>query len=124
MLMVDDFTYAPYDGSREADELLGYNVYRDNVRINAELLTANRFIDTEAGHDGAVYTVTAVYGSGESAYSNEATLTTTGIVRPDADIPAVEGARYGIDGRRLNKPERGINIVRMSDGSIRKVVVR
>ena len=124
MLMVDDFTYAPYDGSREADELLGYNVYRDNVRINAGLLTANRFTDMEAGHDDAVYTVTAVYGSGESAYSNEAVLTTTGVVRPDTDTPAVEDARYGIDGRRLNKPERGINIVRMSDGSIRKVVVR
>lgn len=124
MLMVDDFTYAPYDGSREADELLGYNVYRDNVRINAGLLTANRFTDMEAGHDDAVYTVTAVYGSGESAYSNEAVLTTTGVVRPDTDTPAVEDARYGIDGRRLNKPERGINIVRMSDGSICKVVVR
>ena len=68
--------------------------------------------------------MTAVYGSGESAYSNEAVLTTTGVVRPDTDTPAVEDARYSIDGRLLDKPERGINIVRMSDGSIRKVVVR
>lgn len=37
---------------------------------------------------------------------------------------ATEVARYAVDGRRLATPERGINIVHMSDGSIRKVVVR
>lgn len=124
MLMIDDFTYAPYDGSQEAAELLGYNVYRDNVKINTELVTTNKFTDTEAGHSEAVYTVTAVYDSGESAYSNEAVLTTTGISRPDADATATESARYAIDGRRLDAPERGVNIVRMTDGKVRKVIVR
>lgn len=124
MLMIDDFTYAPYDGSQEAAELLGYNVYRDNVKINTELVTTNKFTDTEAGHSEAVYTVTAVYDSGESAYSNEAVLTTTGISRPDADATTTESARYAIDGRRLDAPERGVNIVRMTDGKVRKVIVR
>ena len=80
--------------------------------------------DTEAGHSEAVYTVTAVYDSSESAYSNEAVLTTTGISRPDADATATESARYAIDGRRLDAPERGVNIVRMTDGKVRKVIVR
>lgn len=35
-----------------------------------------------------------------------------------------ELARYSADGRRLDRPVKGMNIVRMSDGSIRKVLVR
>ena len=31
---------------------------------------------------------------------------------------------YSVDGKRLDKPEKGLNIIRMSDGTIRKVVVR
>lgn len=37
---------------------------------------------------------------------------------------ATETARYGIDGRKLAKPARGINIIRMSDGTARKVINR
>lgn len=46
------------------------------------------------------------------------------------DIDAVEGAkaeevgRYTFDGKMLNAPQRGINIIRMSDGTIKKVIVR
>lgn len=46
------------------------------------------------------------------------------------DIEAVEGAkaeetgRYTLDGKMLNAPQRGINIIRMSDGTIKKVIVR
>lgn len=46
------------------------------------------------------------------------------------DIEAVEGAkaeetgRYTFDGKMLNAPQRGINIIRMSDGTIKKVIVR
>lgn len=37
---------------------------------------------------------------------------------------ASENARYTIDGRQISAPQRGLNIVRMNDGSIRKVVVK
>lgn len=46
------------------------------------------------------------------------------------DIDAVEGTkaeetgRYTLDGKMLNAPQRGINIIRMSDGTIKKVIVR
>ena len=40
------------------------------------------------------------------------------------DENVVEAARYTIDGRLINTPEKGINIVKYSDGSVRKVVVR
>lgn len=36
---------------------------------------------------------------------------------------ATEVARYSIDGRRLSAPTRGINIIKMSDGTTRKVIV-
>ena len=37
---------------------------------------------------------------------------------------AVEVARYSLDGRLLAEPERGVNIVKMSDGTARKVIVK
>lgn len=39
----------------------------------------------------------------------------------DADVHEV--ARYAADGRRISKPQQGVNIVRYSDGTTRKVVV-
>lgn len=35
-----------------------------------------------------------------------------------------EAARYTLDGRQISAPQHGINIVRMSDGSVRKVLVK
>lgn len=35
-----------------------------------------------------------------------------------------EVARYSLDGRQLSRPEKGINIIKMSDGSTRKVIVK
>ena len=36
----------------------------------------------------------------------------------------VEVARYSIDGRLLTEPERGVNIVKMSDGTAHKEIVK
>lgn len=68
--------------------------------------------------------MTAVYDSGESCLSNEAMLTPTGIDQTGSDATATETGRYAIDGRRLTSPERGVNIVRMSDGKVRKIIVK
>ena len=35
-----------------------------------------------------------------------------------------EVARYTIDGKRISQPQKGINIVKMSDGKVHKIVVR
>ena len=43
-------------------------------------------------------------------------------VRP-VDV-ATETERYSIGGIRIDKPERGLNVVRMSDGTVRKVMVK
>lgn len=40
------------------------------------------------------------------------------------DNNVVELSRYSLDGRKLTIPSKGINIIRMSDGSVKKVIVR
>jgi hypothetical protein len=32
--------------------------------------------------------------------------------------------RYTIDGKRINQPQRGLNLIKMSDGTVKKVVVK
>ena len=34
------------------------------------------------------------------------------------------GTVYDITGRKLSQPQRGLNILRMSDGSVKKVMVK
>lgn len=50
--------------------------------------------------------------------------TETAINDAAADAVAVEVARYAVDGTQLAAPQKGVNIVRMSDGTTRKVVVK
>lgn len=48
----------------------------------------------------------------------------TGISNVENTSNVYEVARYTVDGKRIAAPQKGINIVRMSDGSTRKVVVK
>jgi hypothetical protein len=48
----------------------------------------------------------------------------TGIEGVAIEGNATEVARYDIHGRRLTKPAIGINIIKMSDGSVKKVIVK
>lgn len=49
----------------------------------------------------------------------------TSITSPlDTNVSGKVKARYTIDGRQIAAPQRGINILRMDDGSIRKVMVK
>ncbi len=61
-------------------ELLGYNVYRDDVQINANIVEVTEYNDPEpsiATHD---YFVTAVYDGGESDPSNIVSVVVTDIM--------------------------------------------
>ena len=49
---------------------------------------------------------------------------TAGITSRAAASAATPAARYSLDGRRMEAPRRGVNIVRMSDGTVRKVLVK
>jgi hypothetical protein len=37
---------------------------------------------------------------------------------------ATEAARYTLDGRQVSAAQRGLNIIRLSDGTVRKVIVK
>lgn len=43
---------------------------------------------------------------------------------PNTSSSATESARYSTDGTRLASPQKGINIIRMSDGTVKKVLVK
>ena len=91
---------------------------------------------------GAYFPVTLHVPSGAAeAYTNEwvnggafvvpANVTVTedepvtdGISKTAAISGAEEVARYSINGTRISSPVRGINIIKMSDGSVRKVNVK
>lgn len=77
MLMVDDVTYipAPLDLT-----IAGYNVYRDGVKLNADLVEATAYTDSNVADGEHNYGVTVVYDKGESAISNVVTVSVaTGI---------------------------------------------
>ena len=48
----------------------------------------------------------------------------SGIDGVNTDCDDVEVARYTIDGKRLLAPEKGINIIKKSNGNTEKVLVR
>ena len=74
------------------------------------------------------YVAFVTTSEGETFYGEPQTFSTS--VDPDgvegvrASEEAVEVARYDIQGRRIAGPQKGINIVRYSDGSSRKVLVK
>lgn len=50
---------------------------------------------------------------------------TTGIKGvPNTSSSATEVSRHSTDGTRLSAPQKGINIIRMSDGTVKKVLVK
>ena len=50
-------------------------------------------------------------------------MDTTGIDDVKADDNAVEVARYNVHGAKLSAPQKGINIIKMSNGAVKKVIV-
>ena len=73
-LMIDDISYAPATLSPISLEIVGYNVYRDQARVNQELVNNTYFYDTEASNGDHDYNVTCVYKVGESGPSECASI--------------------------------------------------
>ena len=48
----------------------------------------------------------------------------TGISTVDETANAKAESFYSLDGKRLSAPAKGLNIVKMSDGSVKKIIVR
>ena len=71
----------------------------------------------------AIITAKALDGSGVSA-SCVVTVGVGGVEGVEMDNNAIEVARYDIHGRLLSEPTPGINIVKMSNGTTRKEIVK
>lgn len=63
-------------------------------------------------------------GISTTATVNVTVTQATGITDTQTSADVREVARYTIDGKRINQPQRGINIVKYSDGTVKKVVVK
>lgn len=48
----------------------------------------------------------------------------TGIQSPKDSFNVTETQRYTIGGQSINNPQRGLNIIKMSDGKTKKVMVK
>ena len=60
---------------------LGYNIYKDNIKINASLIISQWFADVCASSGQYTYCVTSVYAQGESAKScKDATVIALGVI--------------------------------------------
>ena len=118
-LLIDDLTYTPADNYQDLT-LLGYNVYRNGVKINKELLKDVNFTDTPEEDGDYLYNVTTVFAEGESRYSNTVRVTgyhssvegvsagsnvTVTVNGHDIVVKGAEGSTvslYGTDGRLLD----------------------
>ena len=63
-------------------------------------------------------------GISTTATVNVTVTQATGITGTQTSADVHEIARFTIDGKRINQPQRGINIVKYSDGTVKKVIVK
>ncbi len=91
MLMIDDVTYETGIDFKDLS-IVGYNVYRNAVKVNAEPEAECEYLDAEAVAQNNEYAVTAVYTVGESKASDKIMVTTTGIDNVLAGVEIVAEA--------------------------------
>lgn len=94
MLRIDDVEFTKLDGF--SGQLLGYNVYRDGVKLNDAPVAETSFLDTEADNAAHTYHVTAVYDKGESELSEPVAIDQSGV---DAILAA--GLKVAVEGRDI-----------------------
>ena len=142
MIMIDDVTFTPA-GAAANLSIVGYDIYRNGEKINAEPVAECEFTDA-AGKAGDLYQVVVIYNKGLSAGSNEAaaesalneiaagvkvataqgTIIITGAEGLDVTIVAVDGKvlHSGI-GDATVSVETGVYVVKAGE-KIVKVLVK
>lgn len=77
-VLVDDITFIPAESVPEEINLQGYNIYRNGIKINEELVQNNEYTDENVTNgQNYVYQITAVWDKGESGLSNAVNITAT-----------------------------------------------
>lgn len=127
VFMVDDFRFVPASARNLMDELalVGYNVYRDNQRINKEPVEEPEFTDKGVSAGDHRYSVTAVYLQGESRLGNdvEVSIEGSGIIAVEAAENA-EAQYYGLSGIRVDNPEKGSVYIVVRGGKASKEIFK
>lgn len=115
LFMIDDITY-----TIKNLKVLKYNIYRDGTLLTST--TAPTYVDNSAGTADHLYQVTTVYEGNLESLPVTVKGGTSGIVTINGQgTNAVQGF-YTIDGKKLQQPIKGINLVKMQDGSVKKIV--
>ena len=96
------------------------------VNAQGNIMTATlKDLEYETTYNYVAFVTTS---EGETFYGEMRTFSTSadpdGIEGVEASEDAVEVARYDLQGRKIAEPQKGINIIRYSDGSTRKVMVK
>jgi len=96
------------------------------VEASGQVMTAELTgLDYESSYSYVAFMTTTegqtFYGEVQSFQTG---VDTSGIDSPTTAEEAYEVARYDVKGRRISTPQRGLNILRLSDGSVRKVMVK
>lgn len=116
--MIDDVTYAPakFDGVA-----VGYNIYRDGVRLNDAPVEATSFVDEAPEAPAHRYGVTTVYDLGESPVSNIVEAgPLSGIGSVTGDNAPVE--YYNLQGIRVDNPSSSGIYIRRQGRTAAKVL--
>ena len=115
--LIDDYAFAYCSG------LTSIYVYPEKVPILRK--------DTFSGCDAKncmVYVPTGTYDdywlSDFGYFENIVEFDATGIDKVTTSTDAKELSRYSVNGQRLSAPAKGLNIVKYSDGSVKKVAVQ
>ncbi len=116
--LLDDITYQPAGGASTEVKVIGFNVYRDGVKLNDAPVAESTYTDLPDAGSHPVYHVTAVYDDGESRLSNPFELYFSGVngfgtSESDLDVASADGelhissataqpfAVYAADGRQV-----------------------
>lgn len=102
--------------------LNGYNVYRDGELVAFVDDDATSFVDSSANDGNHVYNITAVFEEGESGFSNDAEVCVVTAISETVGGKASGSQYYDLQGRRLNKVQRGVTIVR--DEAVTRKTIR
>lgn len=123
ILFVDDIKY------RKAGtglKLLGYNVYRDGLRLNASPITATKYTDNRSVDTDVTYSVKAVYNTGESRAANAVWDAASDISGVGEDNGLAQVRIYDLSGRQMPlgaSLKKGVYVVR-DNGKTRKICIK
>ncbi|MBR5899468.1 MAG: M6 family metalloprotease domain-containing protein [Muribaculaceae bacterium] len=103
---------------------IGYAIYRDDQLMGWS--STRKWVDNSPLKGAHTYSIANLYkGANESvAKSLEVTFGANDIDEVNVADAAVEVARYDLCGRQLAQPAKGVNVVKMSDGTVRKEFVK